>query len=75
MFLSGPLFVFKNSVNAHSFIYFSDGYIFFIFHLIHTIFRNLIIHVSLKLVHLLVTATSQYLYWNTLVLFDLMEVK
>ena len=30
MFLSGPLFVFvfKNSVNAHSFIYFSDGYIF-----------------------------------------------
>ena len=30
MFLSGPLFVFvfKNSVNAHSFIFFSDEYIF-----------------------------------------------
>ena len=46
------------------------------FHLIHTIFRDLVIHVSLKMGHLLVATTSQYLvYWNTLVLFDLMEVK
>ena len=47
-------FIFKNYVNAYSFVYSSDIF----FHLIHTIFRDLIIHVSLKMGHLVVATTS-----------------